>query len=186
MTKEQWQAIKNKDASYDGQFVYVLRTTGTICRPSCGKKVSSPQNIIVYNTYDEALAAGYHLCKRCRPDYAEWKGARVELAQAAGNYIRKNYAKEFSLDKMADFLHINKFHLLRTFKGVTGETPLAYHNRYRCDKAKELLQQEELSVSYIAFETGFNSASHFSRVFSKVVGNTPSEYRKQYLQSLDE
>lgn len=78
MTKEQWQAIKNKDAAYDGQFVYVLRTTGTICRPSCGKKISSPQNVIVYKTYDEALAAGYHLCKRCRPDYAEWKGGACE------------------------------------------------------------------------------------------------------------
>ena len=186
MNKEQWLAIKNKDASYDGKFVYVLRSTGTICRPSCEKKISTPQNIIIFQNYEEALAKGYHPCKRCRPDYEEWKGAKQELADATGKLIRENYAKEFSLDELADTLHINKFYMLRTFKSVTGETPLAYHNRFRCEKAKELLQQPELSILYVAFETGFNSASHFSRVFSKVTGETPSNYRKHYLLSLDE
>ena len=186
MRKDQWLAIKNKDASYDGQFVYVLKTTGTICRPSCDKKVSSPQNVLIFDTLEQAMAEGYHPCKRCRPDHKGWKGARQELADAVGKAIRENYIRDFSLQELADSLHINKFHMLRTFRAVTGETPLQYHNRYRCEKACELLKQQELSISYIALETGFNSASHFSRVFSKILGMTPSEYRKAYLKSLDE
>ena len=186
MTKEQWQAIKNKDKEYDGKFVYVLRTTGTICKPSCEKKVSSPNNVIIFDTLEEALAAGYHPCKKCRPDYENWKGARQELADAVLREIQENYDRDFSLSALADHLHINKFHMLRTFKAVTGETPLQYHNRYRCEVAEHLLEQPELAVSYIAFETGFNSASHFSRVFKAVTGKSPSEYRKDYLKSLDE
>lgn len=185
MEKYQWLAIKNKDASYDGQFVYVLKSTGTICKPSCEKKVSSPENIIIFDTLKEALEAGYHPCKRCRPEYDGWRGARQELADAVERKIRENYTKEFSLEQLAKELHINKFHMLRTFKSVTGETPLQFHNRCRCEQAKKLLQQPELSVSYIAFETGFNSASHFSRVFGKMTGMTPSGYRREYLKSLD-
>ena len=185
MTKEQWQAIKNKDASYNGRFVYVLRTSGTICRPSCEKKTCSPKDIMIFDTYDEALAAGYRACKRCHPEAADWKGAKMELALAAKKLIEENYMKDFSLDELADKMHINKFYLLRTFKEVTGETTLQYHNHIRIDKAKELLKQPELSMSYIAYETGFNSASHFSRVFVKVAGITPTEYRKEYLKNLD-
>ena len=185
MTKEQWQAIRNRDPAYDGKFVYVLKSTGTICRPSCEKKVASPQNVIVFENLDQALAEGYHPCKRCRPDQEGWKGARRELADAVAKQIRENYTSDFSLDALADAIHINKFHLLRTFKSVTGQTPLQYHNQYRCEKAMELLQQPELSIAYIAYETGYNSASHFSRVFSKVTGITPSQYRKQYLKELE-
>ncbi|MBQ9030983.1 MAG: methylphosphotriester-DNA--protein-cysteine methyltransferase family protein [Parasporobacterium sp.] len=179
-------AIRNKDASYDGKFVYVLKTTGTICRPSCEKKVAAPNNIIVFDSTEEALAAGYHLCKRCRPDQVGWKGARQELTDDVLKLIHENYARDFSLEVLAEELHINKFHLLRTFKLVTGQTPLQYHNWYRCEKAKELLRQPELSISYIAYETGFNSASHFSRVFNRVTSMTPSEYRKEDLKNQKE
>ena len=102
MRKDQWLAIKNKDASYDGQFVYVLKTTGTICRPSCDKKVSSPQNVLIFDTLEQAMAEGYHPCKRCRPDHKGWKGARQELADAVGKAIRENYIRDFSLQELAE------------------------------------------------------------------------------------
>lgn len=185
VTKEQWQAIKNRDKSFDGQFVYVNRNTGTICKPSCGKKVISPENIILFNDVEQALNAGYHVCKKCHPEFKDWKGARQELAESARQEILSHYQEAFSLDALADSLHINKFYLLRSFKQVTGETPLQYHNRIRCEKAGDLLQQVELPIAYIAFETGFNSASHFSRRFKEVTGMTPSEYRRSYLESLN-
>ena len=186
MTKEQWQAIKNKDRKYDDKFVYVLKTTGTICRPSCDKKISLPQNVIIFDTYEEAEAAGYHPCKKCRPDQAGWMGARKELAKAVEQTIDESFTQEFSLEGISEKLHINKYHLLRTFKAVTGETPLQYHNRKRCERAMELLSKSNQSISFIAFETGFNSASHFSRVFSRVTGKTPLEFRKKCLEELDE
>ena len=186
MTKEQWQAIKNKDSSYDGKFFYVLRSTGTICRPSCEKKIAEPKNVIIFESLEEALAAGYHTCRKCRPELDEWKGVRNELAEAAASYIKEHYTEDFSLDTLADSLHINKFYLLRTFKEITGDTLLAYHNKYRCEIAKKELEAPERPMSYIAFKTGFNSASHFTRVFVKVTGMTPSQYRKEYLKKIDE
>ena len=185
MTDKQWEAIRNKDASYDGQFFYALKTTKTVCKPSCVKKTCSPENVVIFLTVEDAIKAGYHPCKRCRPDQAEWKGAKRELADTARRLIEENYKNAFSLDELAGQLHINKYYLLRTFKESTGDTPLSYHNGVRCRVAREMLKRPDLSISYISDEIGFNSASHFSRVFAKTVGTTPSEYRKQYLKSLE-
>ena len=105
--------------------------------------------------------------------------ARQELADEVERHIRENCSKQFSLNELAESIHINKYHLLRTFKAVTGYTPLQYHNKCRCDKAEKLLAETDFSVSYIALETGFNSASHFSRVFSGIKGKTPTQFRAE-------
>lgn len=183
MTDEQWEAIKNKDASYDGQFFYALKTTKIVCKPSCVKKTCSPKNVVIFSTVEEAIEAGYQPCKRCRPDQAEWKGAKKELADTACRLIQENYKNAFSLDELAEKLNINKYYLLRAFKETVGDTPFSYHNGIRCEAAKEMLGNPEYNIAYISKETGFNSASHFSRVFAKTVGMTPSDYRKQYLKS---
>ena len=112
--------------------------------------------------------------------------ARLDLADSVEKKIRENYTKPFSLEQLAQSIHINKFHMLRTFKSVTGKTPLQYHNFCRCEKAKELLANESLSISFIAIETGFNSSSHFSRVFLNITGQTPSKYRKSLKKKTDD
>lgn len=182
MTEEQWLAISNKDKSFDGVFFYALKTTKVVCRPSCRKKQCSPENVVIFDSVDEAVEAGYRPCKKCRPELQEWKGSKRELSDALMHLIDENYAKDFSLAGLADMLHINKFYMLRAFKEITGTTPLEYHNNVRCEHAKEMLKQPELSINYISTAIGCNSASHFSRVFKKVVGSSPSAYRKAFLK----
>ena len=179
MTEEEWQAIQNRDPSYDGRFFYVLKTTGKICRPSCNKKTPAAKNVLIFRTCEEAEAEGYQPCGRCRPDELAWKGIKAELAENAALLIRQHDTETFSLDKLADSLHINKYHLLRTFKEVTGKTLLQYHMECRCEKAKELLGKSDLAVADIAVAMGFHSTSDFSRVFRKTEGITPSVYRKR-------
>ena len=181
MTQEQWQAIENRDASYDGVFYYALKTTKIVCRPSCNKKQCSPENVVIFDSLKEAQQEGYRPCKRCRPDLPEWKGAKKELADALKQLIDENYTKDFSLEALADVLHVNKFYMLRIFKEVTGTTPLEYHNQVRCEAAKKMLLDPNMPVASISSTCGFNSSSHFSRVFRKTVGDSPSEYRKAHL-----
>ena len=185
MTREEWLAIKNRDRSWDGRFFYGLRTTKTVCRPSCSKRTPNPRNVILFSTLDEALAQGYTPCKRCRPEQSDWGGSKKELALSAKAYIEGHYMEKFSLEHLADTLFINKHYLLRTFRELTGTTLLAYHNQVRCEAAKELLTRPELTMSYISNTVGFSSASHFSHVFHKICGCTPSEYREEYMKSLE-
>ncbi len=186
VTKEQWLAIKNADRNYDGQFCYALRRSKRVCRPSCHKKELRPENVILFETLQEALDKGYTPCSRCRPDRENWAGARAELANAAEKRIRERYREKFSLETLASELFVDKSYLLRTFKEMKGHTLLEYHNMVRCEKACELLQKPELPIAFIASETGYVSASHFTQVFRKITGKTPSRYRLDYLRSLDE
>lgn len=97
-------------------------------------------------------------------------------------YVHKNYANEISLSEMADSLHLNYSYLSSYFKQRTGENLTSYINRVRTDKAKELLLDHKLSVSEISRLTGFSDHNYFSKVFKKMTGMTPVEYRHQISQ----
>ena len=100
-----------------------------------------------------------------------------DLSRAAQDYIEAHSAERFSLREMAGTLFVNGSYLLRVFKRHTGMTPLNYHHQVRCRKAKELLVQTNMSISEIGEAAGFVSSSHFSHIFRKTEGCTPSEYR---------
>ena len=99
------------------------------------------------------------------------------LAKAAQCYIETHSKKKFSLDEMAGELYVNGSYLLRTFRRYMNITPLCYHHMVRCSKAKELLRHTDRSISEIGEMVGFVSSSHFSHIFRKTEGCTPSEYR---------
>ena len=99
------------------------------------------------------------------------------LTEAASDYIEAHSREKFSLQKMAGELFVNGSYLLRAFKKHTGYTPLAYHNHVRCEEAKELLLHSHDSISEIGEAVGFVSSAHFSHVFKRTEGCTPTEYR---------
>ncbi len=110
---------------------------------------------------------------------AEKQNSGKALSEAARAYMEAHSEEKFSLEEMAKALYVNGSYLLRAFKRNTGMTPLSYHHRLRCAKAKELLAQTDLTVSQVGEAAGFVSSSHFSHIFRKTEGCTPSEYRRR-------
>lgn len=108
---------------------------------------------------------------------AKSKTGGETLTRSALAYIESHYKAKFSLQAMAGELYVNGSYLLRVFKKNTGFTPLAYHNHVRCERAKELLAGTGESISDIGEAVGFVSPAHFSHVFRKAEGCTPTEYR---------
>lgn len=102
------------------------------------------------------------------------------LTEAALDYLNTHSTEKFSLEKLAGALFVNGSYLMRTFKRHTGMTPLAYHHRLRCAKAKELLSSSGLTVSQVGEAVGYVSSSHFSHIFRKLEGCSPSEYQKSH------
>ncbi len=105
------------------------------------------------------------------------KTAGEKLTQTVMTYIETHYREKFSLKKMAGELFVNGCYLLRVFKQHTGTTPLAYHNHIRCERAGEMLLQSDRRVSDIGEAVGFASSAHFTHVFKKEWGFTPTEFR---------
>jgi AraC family transcriptional regulator of adaptative response / methylphosphotriester-DNA alkyltransferase methyltransferase len=156
-----------------------------VCRPSCATRKSCIKNVVIFSSLEEALEKGYRCCKRCCPDKKGWNGTKSELAENAKSIIESGYYDKFAVKAVAEQLFVNESYLIRTFKEVTGMTMLGYHNHIRCEKAREMLEKPELAISYISDVVGYNSPSHFTRIFRKEYGCTPSEYRNRYLEMLD-
>lgn len=65
--QEKLQAIQNRDNSYDGKFIYGVKTTKIICRPGCSARMPLVKNIVLFDTMEESIQKGYRPCKRCKP-----------------------------------------------------------------------------------------------------------------------
>ena len=172
-----------RDRSFDGRFYYAMKNSEVVCRPSCTARTPHPERIIVFDTLQQALDAGYRPCRRCCPDIEDWEGTGAELAARLKQWIEENYTEHFSLDAAAEYFHMDKNYLIRVFRKWTGTTMLKYHHCIRCTHAKEMLTHPEYSISYISSEVGYKTPAHFTRIFRQTVGMTPMEYRKQHYAS---
>jgi AraC-like DNA-binding protein len=97
----------------------------------------------------------------------------------AKQFINEHQTEELSLGQVAKAVNTSTFYFCKMFKKVTGLNFTDYVSRVRIEKAKNLLLNPNLRVSEIAFEVGFQSLTHFNRVFKKVIGESPSEYRNR-------
>ena len=185
MTQEEWQAIRTRDKSMDGKFYYGLKSTRVVSRVSCPARCPSARNVVIFARLEDALAVGYRPCQRCHPEIRDWNGAGADLVQRAEKLIREHAQEKFSLDALSARLYVDKHHLLRTFREISGTTPLAFHNRVRCENARELLSHAELSITDVAYQVGYSSSSHFSQVFQKETGISPRAWRDAYFEKLD-
>jgi AraC-like DNA-binding protein/ligand-binding sensor protein len=95
----------------------------------------------------------------------------------AKRFIQENQSEDLSLGQVAKAVNTSSFYFCKMFKKATGLNFTDYVSRVRIEKAKNLLLNPNLRVSEIAFEVGFQSLTHFNRVFKKITGHSPSEYR---------
>jgi AraC-like DNA-binding protein len=97
----------------------------------------------------------------------------------AKQFIEENQTEDLSLDQVAKAVNTSTFYFCKMFKKATGLNFTEYVSRVRIEKAKNLLLNPNLRISEIAYEVGFQSLTHFNRVFKKIVGQSPTEYRDQ-------
>jgi YesN/AraC family two-component response regulator len=101
------------------------------------------------------------------------------LVKQALAYIQQNYSRSFSLVELSETIGVSKSYLSRIFKMDMGISLWDYLNRFRIQKAKEILLLTDESISVIATEVGYEDISYFSRVFRELVGSSPRSYRRQ-------
>ena len=95
-------------------------------------------------------------------------------------YIATHYMRDISIRQLADMTCMNVDSFTRFFRNKTGRTPNRYIIDYRLGVAARMLLNSQLSVSEIGFSCGFNTLSHFNRLFRESKGCTPSEFRERF------
>jgi AraC family transcriptional regulator len=92
-------------------------------------------------------------------------------------YIDAHLGDNLELETLANVVGLNLFHFAKAFKQSTGETPHQCVLHKRIERAREFLRDRGLSVLEASARTGFVDQSHFSKVFRRIVGVAPSDYR---------
>jgi AraC-like DNA-binding protein/ligand-binding sensor protein len=107
--------------------------------------------------------------------------AEPPVITRAKEFIQEHQTENLRLGHVAKAVNTSTFYFCKMFKKVTGINFTDYLSRVRIEKSKNLLLNPNLRVSEIAFEVGFQSLTHFNRVFKKILGQSPTEYRAQLL-----
>lgn len=102
------------------------------------------------------------------------------LVEKARSFMQENYSREISLDDVSKEVNVSPYYFSKIFKEESGENFTEYLANIRINKAKELLEDPDLSIKEIGVMSGYSDPNYFSRIFKKHTGVTPREYRERY------
>ena len=105
-----------------------------------------------------------------------------EGVRLAVSYISANFSEKISIDMLAQISGFSKYHFLREFKRITGETPIVFLNRTRCENAKHMLRTGAFSIKEVSAQCGFEDLSYFGKIFKNFCGVTPKQYMSEIKQ----
>jgi AraC family transcriptional regulator of adaptative response / DNA-3-methyladenine glycosylase II len=175
------RALDARDARFDGLFFVGIVTTGIYCRPTCPSRRADPDHRRFFNSAAAAEHAGFRPCLRCRPELAPGKtliDAVSRLASTAAQRIAAGALNGRSVADLAAELGVSERHLRRALRRELGVSPVELAQTHRLLLAKRLLAETALSVTDIAFASGFESLRRFNVAFRERYGMSPSALRR--------
>ncbi|WP_316772718.1 bifunctional transcriptional activator/DNA repair enzyme AdaA [Streptomyces sasae] len=176
-----YEAVRSRDARFDGAFFFAVETTGIYCRPSCPAVTPKRRNVRFFRTAAAAQGSGFRACRRCRPDAvpgsAEWN-VRADVVGRAVRLIGDGVVDREGVGGLADRLGYSARQVQRQLTAELGAGPVALARAQRAHTARTLLQTTELPVTEIAFASGFASVRQFNDTIRAVYATTPSGLRE--------
>ena len=175
------RALDARDPRFDGVFFVGITSTGIYCRPICPARVSYPERRRFFTTAAAAERAGYRPCLRCRPELAPGRStcdAVSRLAHAAASRIAAGALNGRGVADLAGELGVGERHLRRVLEREMGVSPIELALTHRLLLAKRLLADTRLSVTRIAYASGFQSLRRFNAAFRERYRLSPSELRR--------
>lgn len=171
--REMENAHRRRDPSYDGVFFVGVRTTRVFCRPSCAAPAPKRQNVLYFRSADDATAAGFRPCRRCRPldvpgTHPAWVNDLLARLEAYPEQRIRNH------DLQA--LGISPDRARRYFLRHYGMTFHAFARRRRLRGALEDIRRGT-ALDRVALAHGFESHSGFRDAFARAVGRPPGQSR---------
>ena len=175
------RALDARDPRFDGVFFVGITSTGIYCRPICPARVSYPERRRFFPSAAAAERAGYRPCLRCRPELAPGRAACdavSRLARAAASRIAAGALNGRGVADLARELGVGERHLRRVLEREMGVSPIELALTHRLLLAKRLLADTRLSVTRIAYASGFQSLRRFNAAFRARYRLSPSELRR--------
>ncbi|MCQ2982203.1 MAG: response regulator [Treponemataceae bacterium] len=134
--------------------------------------LASLQNVSAMESYATPLFADCALCR-----FESCSRSENPVVEKVRQYVQEHLGEQISLDDTAAQVKVNPYYLSKLFKDETGQNFIDYVTGIRMEKARELLRGNELSIKEISHETGYTDQNYFSKLFRRMYGLTPTEYR---------
>ncbi|MGC0206920.1 DNA-3-methyladenine glycosylase 2 family protein [Streptomyces levis] len=175
-----YEAVRSRDARFDGVFFFAVETTGIYCRPSCPAVTPKRANVRFFATAAAAQGSGFRACRRCRPDAvpgsAEWD-VRADVVGRAMRLIADGVVDREGVAGLAARLGYSARQVQRQLTAELGAGPVALARARRAHTARLLVQTTELPITEIAFASGFASVRQFNDTIRAIYASTPSRLR---------
>ncbi|WP_328430380.1 DNA-3-methyladenine glycosylase 2 family protein [Streptomyces sp. NBC_00443] len=175
-----YEAVRSRDARFDGEFFFAVETTGIYCRPSCPAVTPKRRNVRFFATAAAAQGSGFRACRRCRPDAvpgsAEWN-VRADVVGRAMRLIGDGIVDREGVAGLAARLGYSARQVQRQLTTELGAGPVALARAQRAHTARVLLQTTGLAITEIGFAAGFASVRQFNDTIREVYASTPTELR---------
>jgi AraC family transcriptional regulator of adaptative response/methylated-DNA-[protein]-cysteine methyltransferase len=165
-------AVSRRDAAWDGLFIVAVRTTGIACRPTCPSRPARPENLEFFPTLEEARAAGFRACLRCKPDQhtaePEWWPRLVEMTESASGARLSDSA-----------LAARGFDPVRVRRHCQREYGMTFHAWVRARRlaAAQHRLRDGAPLDRVIIDSAWESHSGFRDAFSRLVGAPPGRAR---------
>jgi AraC family transcriptional regulator, regulatory protein of adaptative response / DNA-3-methyladenine glycosylase II len=182
-----YEAVRTRDARFDGRFFVAVKTTWIYCRPICRVKTPMRKNCQFFSHAAAAEGAGFRPCKRCRPELAPGSSlmeVSSQLARSTAYHINQDFLSEHSLTELADKLGVTDRQMRRVFRDEFGVSPVEFWQTQRLLLAKQLLTDSTMPVLSVAMASGFQSLRRFNALLKERYRLTPTEFRKQQKREL--
>lgn len=176
-----YQALKTRDARFDGRFYTAVLTTGIFCRPICPAVTPKRGNVRFYPSAETAMANGFRPCLRCRPEAAPGSPAAAGVHttwQRAVRLVEEGALDTGSVANLAERLGITDRYLRQLYKRHTGVSPQQHAQARRLLRARQLIVDSNLSMTEIADIAGFSSLRRFNHTLKEAYGNAPTAFRR--------
>ena len=176
-----YEAIRSRDARFDGRFFTGVTSTGIYCRPICPARTPGRRNVRFFPLAAAAEEAGFRPCRRCRPDRSpsspdwDWRG---DLVGRALRLIGEGTADKEGIPGVADRLGVSERHLRRLFVSELGAAPASVARTHRTQLARRLIEESSLPMSDVAMASGFASIRRFNATMQDTFGRTPTAMRR--------
>jgi AraC family transcriptional regulator of adaptative response/methylated-DNA-[protein]-cysteine methyltransferase len=167
-----WAAFMRRDRSWDGRVIGAVKSTGIYCKPSCPARRPKRENVEFFATGEEARAAGYRPCLRCKPDEV----ARDARAIARAVEIIEATEDAPQLADLAAAVGYAPHHFQRLFTRALGVSPAAYARAKRTKRVEHHLGQNQ-RVTDTIYDAGYSGPSGFYSDAKERLGMTPSAWR---------
>jgi len=175
-----YDVVCSHDPRFDGRIFIGVTSTGVYCRPVCSVRMPKFENCTFHSHAAAAEKAGFRPCLVCRPEIAPGDSridAVSKLARLALRRIEDGALNDLSGDELAAEFNVSARHMRRALSQEFGVTPVELAQTQRLLHAKQLLTETTLSVTDVAFASGFDSLRRFNALFKSRYRLSPTKLR---------